>query len=53
MKNHTRHTHMESNMNGKLPGTEEFALQTDLLNPFVHRLELSTTYDKIKVSSLS
>ena len=27
------------------------SLSADILNPFVHRLELDTTYDKLKVSS--
>lgn len=26
------------------------SIDTDILNPFVHRLELDTTYDKLKVS---
>ena len=38
-------------MNGKVHTTEELSVPPDLLNPFVHRLELSTTYDKIKVST--
>jgi len=38
-------------MNGKVHTTEELPIPPDLLNPFVHRLELSTTYDKIKVST--
>lgn len=29
---------------------EEQPVTTDILNPFVHRLELDTTYDKLKVS---
>jgi len=39
-------------MNGKVHTTEELPVPPDLLNPFVHRLELSTTYDKIKVSTV-
>lgn len=27
------------------------SIDTDILNPFVHRLELDTTYEKLKVSS--
>lgn len=38
-------------MNGKVHTTEELPIPPDLLNPFVHHLELSTTYDKIKVST--
>jgi len=37
-------------MNGKMHSTDELPVPPDVLNPFVHRLELSTTYDKIKVS---
>ncbi|XP_021937253.1 lysophosphatidylcholine acyltransferase isoform X2 [Zootermopsis nevadensis] len=37
-------------MNGKVHSTEELLVPPDLLNPFVHRLELSTTYDKIKTA---
>lgn len=37
-------------MNGKVHTTEELPVPPDLLNPFVHRLELSTTYDKIKTA---
>jgi hypothetical protein len=37
-------------MNGKVHTTEELPVPPDLLNPFVHRLELPTTYEKIKVS---
>lgn len=39
-------------MNGKVHTAEELPVPPDLLNPFVHRLELSTTYDKIKVSTV-
>jgi len=39
-------------MNGKVHTAEELPVPPDLLNPFVHRLELSTTYDKIKVSTI-
>jgi hypothetical protein len=38
-------------MNGKVHTTEELPVPPDLINPFVHHLELSTTYDKIKVST--
>lgn len=39
-------------MNGKLVSGiyEEDSANGELLNPFVHHLELETTYDKIKVS---
>ena len=39
--------------NGKMRSKHEDAasLSADILNPFVHRLELDTTYDKLKVSS--
>lgn len=39
--------------NGKVHGRKDEDISpvmgTDILNPFVHRLELDTTYDKIKV----
>ncbi|XP_067004235.2 lysophosphatidylcholine acyltransferase isoform X2 [Anabrus simplex] len=35
-------------MNGRLHSEEDLVIPADLLNPFVHRLELSTTYEKIK-----
>lgn len=35
-------------MNGKMHSGGD--LPSDLLNPFVHRLEFASTYDKIKVS---
>jgi hypothetical protein len=38
-------------MNGKVHTSEELPVPPDLINPFVHHLELSTTYDKIKVST--
>ncbi|KAK1125325.1 hypothetical protein K0M31_005694 [Melipona bicolor] len=41
--------------NGKMRSKHEdvdaASLSADILNPFVHRLELDTTYDKLKVSS--
>lgn len=41
--------------NGKMRSKHEdvdaTSLSADILNPFVHRLELDTTYDKLKVSS--
>ncbi|XP_069687916.1 lysophosphatidylcholine acyltransferase isoform X2 [Periplaneta americana] len=37
-------------MNGKVHTADELPIPPDLLNPFVHRLELSTTYDKIKTA---
>lgn len=37
-------------MNGKVHTAEELPVPPDLINPFVHHLELSSTYDKIKVS---
>lgn len=39
-------------MNGKLAAGiyEEDTCATQLVNPFVHHLELETTYEKIKVS---
>lgn len=37
-------------MNGKMHSANELSIPPDLLNPFVHRLELSTTYDKIKTA---
>lgn len=41
--------------NGKMRNKHEdidaASLGADILNPFVHRLELDTTYDKLKVSS--
>ncbi|XP_046993402.1 lysophosphatidylcholine acyltransferase isoform X1 [Schistocerca americana] len=40
-------------MNGKLHAAEHLPNAEDLLNPFVHRLELSTTYDKIKTGVLT
>lgn len=43
-------------MNGKLAGgiyqEEEGCSTTELVNPFVHHLELETTYEKIKVSAV-
>lgn len=43
--------------NGKMRSKHEdvdtASLSADILNPFVHRLELDTTYDKLKVSSSS
>lgn len=38
-------------MNGKMNVGygDDATLDQDLINPFTHRLELSTTYDKIKV----
>lgn len=42
-------------VNGKMRNKHEdvdaASLDADILNPFVHRLELDTTYDKLKVSS--
>lgn len=35
-------------MNGKMHPDD---LSTELINPFVHRLEFASTYDKIKVSA--
>lgn len=29
------------------------SIDTDILNPFVHRLELDTTYEKLKVSTIT
>ncbi|KAL0271512.1 UNVERIFIED_CONTAM: hypothetical protein PYX00_008584 [Menopon gallinae] len=39
-------------MNGKMSQNygDDASLETELLNPFIHRLELSTTYDKIKTA---
>lgn len=41
-------------MNGKMQDRkdeiETASIDSDILNPFVHRLELDTTYDKLKVS---
>lgn len=39
-------------MNGKLVTDvyEDGIANAELLNPFVHHLELETTYDKVKVS---
>ncbi|XP_023722051.1 lysophosphatidylcholine acyltransferase 2 isoform X2 [Cryptotermes secundus] len=37
-------------MNGKVHTAEELPVPPDLINPFVHHLELSTTYDKIKTA---
>lgn len=37
---------------GQLKGTNA-TLGTDILNPFVHRLELDTTYDKLKTAFLT
>lgn len=31
--------------------TQPAVITNEILNPFVHRLELDTTYDKLKVSS--
>jgi hypothetical protein len=39
-------------MNGKVHTTDELPVPPDPLNPFVHRVELSTTYEKIKVSTV-
>lgn len=36
-------------MNGKIQSENLASIPSDLLNPFVHHLELSTTYEKIKV----
>lgn len=40
-------------MNGKLVADayDDVTANAELLNPFVHHLELETTYEKIKVSS--
>ncbi|GLH16239.1 Uncharacterized protein GBIM_20573 [Gryllus bimaculatus] len=40
-------------MNGKLHADDDLSMGADLLNPFVHRLELSTTYEKIKTGVLT
>ncbi|XP_012137822.1 lysophosphatidylcholine acyltransferase isoform X2 [Megachile rotundata] len=44
-------------VNGKLRNKHEdidaASLGTDILNPFVHRLELDTTYDKLKTAFLT
>lgn len=39
-------------MNEKLSGdfSDDDTLSSELINPFVHHLELETTYEKIKVS---
>lgn len=40
-------------MNGKLSSDlAPDSLSSELLNPFVHHLELETTYEKVKVSFL-
>lgn len=43
---------MHQAVNGKMHEKDEdtASLGADILNPFVHRLELDTTYDKLKVS---
>lgn len=38
-------------MRNKREDVDTASLSADILNPFVHRLELDTTYDKLKVSS--
>lgn len=38
-------------MRSKHENVDAASLGADILNPFVHRLELDTTYDKLKVSS--
>lgn len=38
-------------MRNKHRDEDSASLGADILNPFVHRLELDTTYDKLKVSS--
>lgn len=41
-------------MNAKLAaGISHESLADELLNPFVHHLELDSTYEKIKVSLIS
>ncbi|XP_066591509.1 lysophosphatidylcholine acyltransferase isoform X2 [Prorops nasuta] len=42
-------------VNGRLPkrDMETQSLKADILNPFVHRLELDTTYDKLKTAFLT
>lgn len=42
-------------MNGKLAAGiyQEDTPTTELLNPFVHHLELETTYEKVKVSKFT
>lgn len=41
-------------MNGKLQESKDevdaASIDSDILNPFVHRIEFNTTYDKLKVS---
>lgn len=49
----TRENMDEANgkMRSKHEDVDAASLSADILNPFVHRLELDTTYDKLKVSS--
>ncbi|RZF39504.1 hypothetical protein LSTR_LSTR001025 [Laodelphax striatellus] len=49
---------MMCTMNGKLGGSEEDSISrsspsTEMVNPFVHHLELTTTYEKIKAGILT
>ncbi|KAF7994247.1 hypothetical protein HCN44_003337 [Aphidius gifuensis] len=44
----------EIEVNKKIHGNDDTAsIDTDILNPFVHRLELDTTYDKLKTAFLT
>lgn len=37
-------------MSDKILLTQDMVASNDILNPFIHHLELTTTYDKIRVS---
>lgn len=42
--------HQQKAMSDKILLTQDMVASNDILNPFIHHLELTTTYDKIRVS---